>query len=331
MRRLKVGVIGLGFMGELHARVQSQIPTFDLVAVADIDAARAREIAGRLGCEAHADYAQLLARPEIEAVTIVTPDRHHVAPAVAAAKAGKHILLEKPMAHDGAAAREIGAAVEAAGVRLMVGHVLHFDPRYAQIRDAAKRGDLGQVITARAKRNCPRGLPARVGKVTSILYYLGVHDIDMLQQTAGPIVRVDARRVQKLGLAEEDALYAVLEFRSGAIGLLDYNWSWPDGLPYGYLAQLEVIGTETAAFLDVRDQGLWFVGADGPKGADTHLWPEINGRIVGDLRDEVLHFAEAVITGRPFVQDWKDARDAIFVIDALFASLNEGGPVEVRR
>lgn len=329
---LKMGVIGLGFMGSLHARLWHELPHTALVAVADIDAAAGKAVADLYGCACYQDAAELLALSGIDAVSIVTPDRLHVAPVVAAAAAKKHILLEKPMAHDAAAAVEIAAAVERHGVRLMVAHVLRFDPRYVQLRAAADPAQLGEPIHLRAKRNSVRSLAQRLGSNSSILYYLGVHDIDMLQWVArSPITRVYAQKVQKLSNGNEDALYAVLNFANGAIGTLDYSWAWPDGLPNGYWVHFEVVGTKAASFLEVRDQGLHIVTAEGTNGADTHLWPDINGQITGILKDELMHFATALLENRPFVQPYADALDAIRVIDALFKSIETGAPIDVAR
>ncbi len=79
----------------------------------------------------------------------------------------------------------------------------------------------------------------------------------------------------------------------------------------------------------MRDQGFQVITAAGPTAADTHLWPEINDRITGDLRDELMHFAEAVQTSAPFVQDYREALAASRVLDALFASLEQDRPVAV--
>lgn len=329
---LRMGVIGAGFMGANHAKVWSQLPNTRLTAIADPDERAAEPLADQLGAGYHRDAAALLAREDVDAVSIVTPDRRHVEPATAAARAGKHVLLEKPMAHDAGAAAAIAEAVEQAGVRLMVAHVLRFDPRYVQLREAAHPDRLGEPIHLRAKRNSIRGLAERLGAASSILFYLGVHDVDMMQWVArSPITRVYAQKVQKLSNGNEDALQAVVNFANGAIGALDYSWAWPDGLPSGYHAAFEVIGTRSAALLDVRDQGFHVVAADGPTASDTHLWPEVHGRITGDLRDELLHFAEAVRTGEPFVQDYRDALDAIRVLDALFASVEQDQPTAVVR
>lgn len=329
-KKLKVGVIGLGFMGGLHARVYSELPTCEIVAVSDIDEQRGRQVAAQVGAAYLRDYNDLLADDEIEAVSVCVPDRLHVEPAVAAARAGKAILLEKPMAHSGEAAETIKNAVEESGVRLMVGHILRFDPRYVQVHDAAVRGEYGELIHLRAKRNSIRANAARLGDRTSIMYYMGVHDIDILRWCSqAEITRVYAQKVEKLGNGNEDALYAVLNFSSGAIGLLDYSWAWPEGLPAGYYVALEIVGTKSGALLDVFDQGLHFIGQSTVTQPDTHLWPEINGRIVGDLRDEMLHFIEAVRSEEPFVQSYTDALQAVRVIDAVFESVRAGRPVDV--
>jgi predicted dehydrogenase len=332
VNRLRVGVIGLGYFGERHAKVYHRLPYVDLVAVCDRDEKRAERLASELGAEAYAGFHALLARPDIDAVSICLPDREHTEAAVAAAEARKAILLEKPLAHDTAHARTIVDAVERNGVRFMVGHILRFDPRYVQVYEASRPERLGAPIHVKAKRNGIRGVAARVGKNASILFYMGVHDVDAMQWVArSRIARVYAQKIERLGNGNEDALYAVVNFENGAIGCLDYSWAWPDGLMNGYKASLEIVGTTSGAFLDCSDQGFYQVLDDRMTGGDTHLWPEINGRIVGDLGDEIAHFADAVLTGAPFVQPYREAFDAIPVLDALAESARTGMPVDVRR
>lgn len=331
-RRLRTGVIGLGLIGALHARVHSQLPNARLVAVADIQVDPGRALADELGADFHADYAELLARDDIDAVSICLPDRLHVAPAVAAAQAGKHLLLEKPMAHTTDAATAIAEAVEAAGVRLMVGHLLRFDPRYRRLYEAAAPELLGDPIHLRAKRNTARGRAERIGATTSILFYLGVHDIDMMQWVArSRIARVYAQKVAKLGIAEEDSLYALVTLENGAIGFLDYSWAWPNGMFAGHYPAFEVVGTKSAALLDGRDPGLQLITESGSTGIDSHLWPDLDGKVVGDLRNEIGHFTEALQSDQPFAQDYREALDAVCVLDAIATSIESGQPVDVAR
>jgi predicted dehydrogenase len=330
--RLKVGVIGLGFFGSRHARVYKDHPAAELIGVADLDQARLAETVGATGAEGFADYRRLLALPALQAVSICLPDRLHEEAAVAAAQAGKAILLEKPLAHSAEAARRIVAAVERSGVRLMVGHILRFDARYVQVFHAAAPEQLGRPIHLRAKRNATRAVARRLGASSSILFYMGVHDVDAMQWIGrSKVTKVYAQKREALDTGNEDALYAVLNFENGAIGSLDYSWAWPDGLMNGFRAAFEVVGTRSAAALDVSDQGLSFVTDAGTTGGDTHLWPEINGRIAGGLADEINHFVTATSAGTPYLQHYREALDAIPVLDALAESARSGQPVPVSR
>ena len=329
---LRIGVIGLGFFGSRHARIYAAHPAAELLAVCDRDAAARSRVGDQFGVAAYADYQQLLHHPGIDAVSICLPDRLHEEAALAAAAAGKAILLEKPLAHCTDAARRIVDAVEASSSRLMVGHILRFDPRYVQVYEAAAPDRLGTPIHLRAKRNGTRSTARRLGASSSILFYMGVHDVDAMQWIGrSRICRVYAQKLELLGSGNEDALYAVLNFENGAIGQLDYSWGWPDGLMNGFRSAFEVVGTSSAAALDVTDQGLYFIDDAGTSGGDTHLWPEINGRIVGDLADELDHFVTATLSGAPYLQHHSEAFSAIPVLDALALSARTGSPVDVVR
>ena len=329
--RLKVGVIGLGFFGSRHARVYADHPAAELTGVSDVMPVRVAETAKLTGAKGFDDYHELLAS-EIDAVSICLPDRMHEDAAIAAANAGKSILLEKPLAHTAEVARRIVGAVEANGVRLMIGHILRFDIRYVQVFEAASPERLGQPIHLRAKRNGTRSTARRLGSSSSILFYMGVHDVDAMQWIGRSLItRVYAQKRETLGNGNEDALYAVVNFENGAIGSLDYSWAWPDGLMNSFRSAFEIVGTQTAAALDIADQGLYFTGNDATRGGDTHLWPEINGRIAGGLADEIDHFVKATISGLPYCQHYREAFDAIAVLDALAESAVSGQPVDVRR
>jgi predicted dehydrogenase len=329
--RLKVGVIGLGFFGSRHARAYADHPAAELVAVADLDPARTADVADATGARGHTDFRDLLAS-DIDAVSICLPDRMHEEAAIAAAEARKAILLEKPLAHTTEAARRIVDAVDATGVRLMIGHILRFDTRYVQVFHAADSERLGEPIHVRAKRNGTRATAQRLGASSSILFYMGVHDVDAMQWIGrSRISRVYAQKREALGTGNEDALYAVVNFENGAIGSLDYSWAWPNGLMNGFRSAFEIVGTRAAAALDVSDQGLYFVDDAATTGGDTHLWPEINGRIAGGLADEIDHFVKATLSGRPYIQHYREAYDAIPVLDALAASADSGQPVDVAR
>jgi UDP-N-acetylglucosamine 3-dehydrogenase len=147
-------VIGAaGAMGQVHTRTYRSLPAARLLGVCDVDAATLAAAAGDAPVgRRYQDYEALLADPEVEAVSVCTPDGQHVGPAVAAAQAGKHVLLEKPIATTLEDARTIVRACSAAGVVLLVGHVLRFDPRFVAAREALSAGELGDLLTVFARR-----------------------------------------------------------------------------------------------------------------------------------------------------------------------------------
>src|SRR3546814_586872 len=166
----------------------------------------------------------------------------------------------------------------------MVGHILRFDPRYVQVHAAAAPERLGKPLHLRAKRNGIRSTARRLGGASSILFYMGVHDVDVMQWVArSPITRVYARTVEMLGTGNEDALYAVVDFENGAIGLLDYSWAWPDGLPNGYRASFVIVGTRSAACMDVTDQGFHTVTDEGDRTRDV-LGTSVSERVAAGGR-----------------------------------------------
>lgn len=126
MKKLRIGVIGLGFIGQLHVRIWSENPEVELAAVADVVGEVAEKTGREYQCAYYIDYKEMLEKEDIDAVDICVPEDFHVDPAVAAAKAGKHILMEKPIAKTVKEARIIEEAARENGVRLMVAHVLKF-------------------------------------------------------------------------------------------------------------------------------------------------------------------------------------------------------------
>jgi predicted dehydrogenase len=329
---LNVGVIGLGFFGSRHARVYADHPAARLQAVCDRDSATLAATVAATGARGFDDFQALLAHPDLDAVSICLPDRLHEAAATAAAEAGKTILLEKPFAHSAIVARRIMDVVEANDVRLMIGHILRFDPRYVQTYHAAAPEKLGDPIHLCAKRHGGRSTARRLGASSSILFYMGVHDIDALQWIGrSKITRVYAQKREVLETGNEDALYAIVNFENGALGSIDYSWAWPDGLMNGFRSRFEIVGSKSAAYLDCTDQGFFTVDDAGTRGGDTHLWPEINGRITGDLADEIDHFVKSSLSGHPYIQHYREAFDAIPVLDALAESARSGLATDVER
>lgn len=327
--KLRVGVIGVGTFGSQHARVYAQLDACTLVAVADVDARRVSQVGQELGVAAYEDYRDLLARSDVDAVSICTPDGLHVAPAVAAAGAAKHILLEKPLALTPADCDTIIAAAEAADITLMVGQILRFDPRYASAYESIRAGQLGDLVHMSIRRNNGLGSARRLARLTSVLFFLGVHDIDFMNWCAGgPALSVYGQSVTKVLRDTPDTVQALLRCPGGVMASLEASWVLPDSLPLGLDASFEGIGTA----------GGVYVNGGSPNVSVAHQrfeQPElfyslaVQGRQTGVLRDELEHFVHCVIDGRQPLVSGADGKAAVQVAWAIQRSLETGGVVEV--
>jgi len=328
--RLRCGVIGVGVFGSLHARVYAESRHAELVAVADAVPERAAEVAEPFGAEALSGFEELVSRDDIDIVSVCTPDDLHTAPIVAAARAGKHVLTEKPLATELEGCDAILDAVAEAKVKLMVGHILRFDPRYYQARAAIQAGEIGEVVHFFARRNNKITSADRLGRRSTPLFFLGIHDIDFLRWCAGAKAeRVFAEQTSKrlVDLPCEDSTLALIRFANGAIASLETTWILPESFPSMLDARFEAVGTKGTVNVDVFKQGLSIHRETGVEHPHTVYAPELDGKLVGALRDEIEHFMDCVVTDREPLVTGQDGRAAVEIALAIAESAGSGMPV----
>jgi predicted dehydrogenase len=334
MSKLRIGVVGVGFIGQLHARTVAESETAELAGVIDLAADHGKRIAERYATRYFPDIEQACSAGAIDAFIVALPDTLHMETTCRLLDVGRPVLVEKPMAHSLAAAKKMAEAETRGGGRLLVAHILRFDPRYVQAAEAVRQGKIGQPIHATSGRFTVRDVGVRLNGTSSPCFYLGVHDVDALQWIIGAsITRVYSRAVAKLmpdlGVKSDDAVFTTCEFTNGITGQLYCGWTLPNDIPTGIWARTEVMGTEGVVDLDVRDHGLRLQSRGAWSLPDGLHWPEVNGRIMGDLHEEVRHFVESVRTEKPFVMSVVEAMRAVAVNDAILRSIASGQPEAV--
>jgi predicted dehydrogenase len=332
MERLRVAVIGAGFMGERHAQIYAGLPDVELVAVCDVREAVARELADQLGAAAYSDFGALLRRDDLDAVSVCTPDALHREPCELAARAGRHVLVEKPIATTVADAEAIVDAAARAGTVLLVGHCLRFDPRYDQARQAVERGELGVVQTIYTRRANTVAAQDRLGGRCPLPLFLGVHDYDVMRWLAGSEVeRVTAESkwglLRTQGFPVEDAHCALLRFASGVLGIAELNWILPRGFPAGGDHRLDVVGSAGSLSIATLETGLR--RADGHRAVqvDTASAPSVQGHPGGMFYFELRHFVDCVRRRATPVVTPRDAVAALRVALAVERAAASGLPV----
>ncbi len=249
--RLKAAVIGVGSMGRNHARVYNTLSEVSLVGVADADLGIAREVAAQYGGLATTDFEHLLDEQRPDLVTIAVPTADHLAVAEAVIARGIHLLIEKPIAYSVSEGEAIIAAAEAAGVRLMVGHIERFNPAITALKAHLSAGELGRVFQIEARRQGP--FPARVRDV-GVVIDLAVHDLDVMRYVTGSeVVRVYAETERRIHSSHEDLLTGLVRLADGTVGSLTVNWLTPTKI-----RQLDVIGEQGMFRVDYLTQDLYF-------------------------------------------------------------------------
>lgn len=332
MRTIGYGIIGLGFFGEKHAEVAAALPNVRLQALCTRNDRRRRQIKRRLNVPRdYRDYHELLADPEIEAVSVVTHVNDHLGPALAALEAGKHVLLEKPMAASTADCDQLIDAAEHADRILMVGHICRFNPRYALVRERIAAGEIGRIVSMYARRNIPAAVSKTVLEKVGPLLGDGIHDTDLMLWMSGANIETAYALTQSVrGLEHPDIGWAMYRFDTGAIGVIENVWFLPPGTPFRIHEQLEIIGTEGAVHVHGGDTNVVIQGRNGIDAPDTHYWPHLHGEPVGALRNEMVYFIDCVARGeKPTVVTPAEARRAVAALVAAEHSAASGKVVRL--
>ncbi len=237
MQKLRWGVIGAGGIADRRTIPEGIIPAAnaELVAVNSSSADSSRKIGEKYGVRHYVDAAALLADPEVDAVYIATPNHLHKEQCIAAARAGKHILCEKPLALTLDETQNITAAVSEAGVRLGMGYMMRHNVYHQHLRQLVESGNLGKIVFARAQLTC--WYPPMAGAWRQeasdggggALMDLTVHCLDLLEMILGPIAEVSGyvgQRVHDYPVDDSNAL--LLKFENGAYGFVDCAFNIPD-------------------------------------------------------------------------------------------------------
>jgi predicted dehydrogenase len=320
-------------MGRRHAQnIAALWPRARLVAVADVNDEAAQAVARDLECDSYRDAYEMIARPEVEAVVIVTGHDTHAPLVMAAADYGKAVLVEKPLALSVDEARAAADAARRAGSYLQVGFMRRYDPAYREAYEAIERGELGTpVIYSGISRDAtppPRSYFSAAGS-GGLFIDSGIHDLDLARwimrdevtgvSASGAIVAChDLSDVQPIDVGTID-----LRFRGGALGTIQIYRN----AIYGYDIRTEVIGTEGSVLVgDLRHYPVEILRADAIRHTMAHHWLE---RFAEAYTLEVADWVERVTAGRPPAVTGEDGIRAVELALAAEESRMSGRQIDV--
>jgi predicted dehydrogenase len=327
---IRIGVLGAGSWGINHVRVLAAEPRCRLTAVAEPDATK-RALIAELAPAARwtASAEQVLRAPDIDAVVIAAPASTHVELALAAFAAGKHVLVEKPVARRVADARRVAEAAARAGTVGMVGHLMVFHPAVRRVRELLRSGSLGRPFYVHAMR-------VNLGRHRSdetALWCFGPHDLSMIDHILGeqPLT-ASACGTAVLQAGIEDVVFVTLRYASGILANLHLSWLHPRKerrftlVCSQKMVELDDVSPEKLRIYDkgydrppdFTQFGEFLTIRDG----DVHI-PQVS--MEEPLRAEIRHFLDCIERGETPETDLAQGVRVTAVLEAAERSLAAGG------
>ncbi len=339
MPPLRIGIVGAGIMGDMHGRVFARQPDCQVAAVCDPVLEKAQALAGKLGVPAAFGACEtMLAAAPVDVVSICTPDFAHAAPAIAAIEAGKHVLVEKPLAVTVADAEAIIASARTKGVVAMAQFSHRWIPAYRQAHDLLAGGSLGEPVLACARKNDRIFVPTAMitwASRTTPAWFLSAHDIDLVCWCFDlEPVEVYASAVRKVlvarGIDTPDAVHAQVRFAGGAVAAFEACWTYPDTFPTMTDSFLELITTGAVIHLDRKREQIEIATArsfEYPRNLLLTAYEE--GELGGAVVQSLRHFVRCVRTGGEPSVTLESSLRVTRILDAIQRSIDSGGPVKV--
>jgi len=332
--RVGVGIIGVGKWGEKHAKCYSEIESAELVAVADKNEDRAKCIAAKYGASAYyTDYMKLLDNRDIQAVSVVLPDFLHKEAVIGAAKAGKHVYLEKPMATTMEDAEEMLAAASKSGVKMMVGFCNRWNPPFVRAKEALEKGELGNPLYGYARLSSNISLFTQAydwGSKTTVAWFLMSHTLDLLRWLFGSeatkVYAAAGRAVlQARGIKTPDYFAAIVHFKNGTVGTLESSCILPETRPSLIDFKFELIGTRGCIYTDTRGVG------HGVPGTEKYTPTEASyPDVVSDFEKEAIsHFVQCILKDKSPAPSGEDGVANTRILCAIHRSAETGEVVKV--
>ncbi len=339
-QKLGFGIIGIGNVSAIHARCIQQIEDSQLIAVCSRSANKVKQTAQEYGVPYHTNFVDLIQRDNIDVVSICTPSGMHLEPALAAAQAGKHVIVEKPIEITLERADQMIHACQQANVKLAVIFQHRFDEASQQLHRAVQQGNLGKLILGDASVKWHRtqeyyekgGWRGTLkGDGGGALINQSIHTIDLLQWIMGSVKSVSG----KIGtfthrIEGEDLGLALLTFENGAMGVIEGSTSIYPGFP----ERLEIHGEKGSVILEGGKIKSWeiqgmkhkrkdFTADEKSGGASDPMAISIDGHLA-QYRD----FIDAIHKNREPLVDGIEGRKALEIVLAIYRSSREGKAVE---
>src|ERR1700694_5699260 len=340
VQALECAVIGTGWCGGIRAETLARSALCRKLHVCEIRPNRLAEIKALTNpATATLDHRDIVNNPDIGVVYIcTTPEHTHFPIARDCLRAGKHVLLEKPIAMELFEADELIATAKRRNVKFTIGYSQRFNPKVAYAKKKIADGTLGKPVSVMVSRHITRSLGKRIAGRTRLspAAMESTHDLDFvfwLLEPAKP-VRVYAQGAYGFMQAVNgsyDIMWSTVTMDTGVLVAIGGGWNLPPSYPNYCATWIEITGTEGSLFLDDTQRDNWLnTGSDGTRfPMSTMPGEQVDHVFAGQMGPETIHFLEACIMNRPVMVSPESARTVMEVYTAADLSAERNAPVDL--
>lgn len=337
-RKIRFGLIGSGMIASFHAQALHAIRQAEIAGVYDASEVAAERFCEKWGGKVYASIDALLADASIDVVCVLTPNGLHAQMTLQALEAGKHVVVEKPMAITLEEAERVIALSNSTGKMVCVISQLRFSPAVQAVHCAVQEGKLGRITSASLAMKYWRNEAYYTSSWRGTwkmdgggaLMNQGIHGVDLLQYLVGSVVRVSAFcKTQIHQIETEDSAVAALEFACGAVGTLEGSTACYPGYP----RRIEICGEKGSIVLEEDDIIRWDIPEERPK-AEPRVSAASSdpSAIQADGHERQLtNMIRAILGEEPLLVDAKEGKKPVEIILGIYESSRTGRPVEIRK
>jgi len=347
MNKLRIGVIGLG-IGRHHIQSYQTNPRAEVVAIADQDEARLKEIGEQFSIKQRYQSAEeMLAKEQLDIVSVCTPNKFHAPLTIAALQAGAHVLCEKPMAMNAAEAQQMLDVAKSTGKRIMINFSYRFTPDARALQAQVAAGALGEIYFARTVWHRRRGLPGFGGWFGQKelagggpLIDLGVHRLDLALWLMGypkPVWvmgssyhHIGSRLAKEQGkkFDVEDLAAGFVKFANGAT--LEVEASWAANIAENELMETRLLGTKGGAVQRNKNGTYEFESEIYTEQNGWHCDTKPRGSVSGVVQNQFHLFVDSILDNTPTPATGEEGYIVMELLDAIYQSAATGRPVEIK-
>lgn len=306
---VRIGIVGAGSWGAMHARAYVQNPLVELVGICDLDEERACHAAQKFGIPKYFTSIDRLFDEGLDGISVATPDTAHAGIVLKAAARGVHILVEKPLATTLEECTAMVVAAEKACVILMVDWHNRWNPPIYYAWKSIRLGELGDLRYIYYRLSDTVYVPLKMlpwASQSSVMWFLGSHALDTTCWLVGKQpVRLYCQKRQEmlpaLGVNTPDLYVTVLEFEGGTLAVIENTWIMPQESPSLIDHKVEILGTRGAIYLDPTHHGALAkysaettAGFPNPSYPDLFVSPEIYDKQMGFAVESMHHFVDCI-------------------------------------